>query len=145
MIIRKLVSKDLTRCAEILEAAYSLPPYEEKFTPAVARAYLESKFAYCAEHSFAAEEDGLVIGFVLVSLSVWVEGGQAIIEEIVVDPARQGRGFGRALMDAAEANLQKQEVHSMMLWGRKDAPAHGFHERHGFADSHDWVIMHKAL
>jgi len=140
-----LESGDLARCAELLEAAYSLPPYEEKFTPAVARAYLESKFAYCAEHSFAAEEDGVVIGFVLVSLSVWVEGGQAIIEEIVVDPVRQGRGFGRALMDAAEEYLHKQEVHSVMLWARRDAPAHGFHARSGFADSGDWVIMHKAL
>ncbi len=146
MEIRQLVPEDLARCAEILEAAYSLPPYREKFAPDVALAYLKSKFVACAGHSFAARDgDGRIVGFVLVSLSVWVEGGQAIIEEIVVDPARQGRGFGRALMRAAEGYLSAGGVHSVLLWGRRDAPAHIFHERSGFADADEWVIMHKAL
>ncbi len=143
--IRPLTAEDLGRCAEILEAAYGLPPYDEKFTDGVALAYLESKFAGCAGHSFAATAEEEIVGFILTSLSVWVEGGQAIVEEIVVDPARQGRGFGRALMRATEAYLSARGVHSVMLWGRRDAPAHLFHERSGFTDSEDWVIMHKAL
>lgn len=137
---------DLPRCAEILEAAYSLPPYDEKFAPGIALSYLNGKFNYCAGHSFVAEAEGdKITGFILTSLSVWVEGGQAIIEEIVVDPSVQGRGIGKQLMMIMEEYLRKKEIHSIILWGRKDAPAHGFHKSNGFGDSDDWVIMHKVL
>jgi len=145
-MIRKMEAGDLSRCAEILEAAYILPPYNEKFSPGVALMYLEGKFKLCAGHSFVASgEDGRIAGFILASLSVWVEGGQAVIEEIVVDPAAQGQGYGKALMQKAEEYLEEKDVHSIMLWGRRDAPAHGFHESNGFEDSDDWVIMHRAL
>jgi GNAT superfamily N-acetyltransferase len=143
--IRKMRAEDLARCARILEAAYSLPPYEEKFTPDVASEYLRHKFVYCTPHSFVAEKAGKVVGFLLSSLSVWVEGGQAIIEEIVVEPPEQGQGCGTAMMAAAEGYLREKGVHSVMLWGRRDAPAHGFYKGKGFDDSDEWVIMHKAL
>jgi len=48
-------------------------------------------------------------------------------------------------MQKAEEYLEEKDVHSVMLWGRRDAPAHGFHESNGFEDSDDWVIMHRAL
>lgn len=136
----------MPRCAEILEATYSLPPYDEKFAPSVALSYIRSKFDHCAGHSFVAEDDGgRIVGFILISLSVWVEGGQAIIEEVVVAPTHQGKGYGKALMAHAEDYLRSKDVHSVILWGRRDAPAHGFHESNGFEDSDGWVIMHKAL
>ena len=143
--IRKIKTEDLPRCAEILEAAYSLPPYNEKFAPGIALSYMNSKFNYCAGHSFIAVNDDKVAGFILTSLSVWVEGGQAIIEEIVVDPPVQGCGIGKKLMMTTEEYLKENQIHSIILWGRKDAPAHSFHESNGFGDSDDWVIMHKAL
>jgi len=144
--IRKMNAVDMPRCAEILEAAYSLPPYNEKFTPGVALSYIKSKFNYCAGHSFVSEDDDKkIVGFILIGLSVWVEGGQAIIEEIVVDPAMHGQGCGKALMVQTEKYLKENEIHSVILWGRKDAPAHGFHESNGFEESTDWVIMHKVL
>jgi GNAT superfamily N-acetyltransferase len=135
--IRKMEAEDLPRCAEILEAAYTLPPYDEKFAPGIALSYLNSKFNYCAGHSFVAEANEKITGFILTSLSVWVEGGQAIIEEIVVDPVVQGRGIGKQLMVITEEYLREKEVHSIILWGRKDAPAHGFHKSNGFGDSDD--------
>ncbi|MDD3006232.1 MAG: GNAT family N-acetyltransferase [Candidatus Pacebacteria bacterium] len=144
--IRKMNVEDMPRCAEILEADYSLPPYNEKFTPGVALSYIKSKFNYCAGHSFVAEgNDEEIVGFILTGLSVWVEGGQAIVEEIVVDPAVQGQGYGKALMGQTEKYLKENDIHSVILWGRKDAPAYGFHESNGFEDSTDWVMMHKVL
>lgn len=136
---------DLESCALILESAYSLPPYNEKFPPEVALGYIRAKYSYCAGHSFVVENDGELAGFILNSLSVWVEGGQAIVEEIVVSPVRQGKGYGKALMAATDAYLKERGVHSVILWGRRDAPAHGFHESNGFRDSDGWVIMEKTL
>lgn len=143
--IRKMEAGDLPRCAEILEAAYKLPPYNEKFAPGVALGYVENKFNYCAGHSFVAVAEGVIAGFILTSLSVWVEGGQAIVEEVVVSPARQGQGIGKALVAGTDAYLRSRDVHSVLLWSRRQGKAHAFHEKSGFRDAADWVIMHKAL
>lgn len=143
--IRKMAVDDLPACAHILEAGYSQPPYRERFAPGVALGYLEGKFGYCAGHSFVAVAGEEVVGFILSSLSTWVEGGQALFEEIVVDPAWHRQGIGRSLMAGAEAYFREKDVHSVILWGRKDAGAHLFHEKNGFEDSKEWVIMHKTL
>lgn len=143
--IRKMQETDLAECAQILEDAYGLPPYNEKFPSGTSLAYIKSKYAYCAEHSFILEDEDNIVGFIISSLSVWVEGGQAIIEEIVVSPSHQGKGYGKALIVHTEKYLKDIDIHSVILWGRRDAPAHGFHKSNGFEDSDEWVIMSKEL
>ncbi len=143
-VVREMEEINLAACASILESAYGLPPYDEIFSAGVALEYVRNKYVYCAGHSFVAEDDGgRIVGFILISLSSWAEGGQAVIEEIVVAPAQQGKGYGKALMAAADKHFQSRGVHSVILWSRRDAPAHGFHESNGFEDSDEWVIMHK--
>jgi ribosomal protein S18 acetylase RimI-like enzyme len=52
---------------------------------------------------------------------------------IYVDPDHQGRGAGRALMDAAVAALQAGGVTEVRLWVlEKNAPARAFYERCGY-------------
>jgi len=137
--------QDLPICAEILARAYAQAPYFEKFLPDVAIGYMRSRFGFCRSGSFIVEGEGRIFGFLLASLSVWTSGKQAIIEEIVIDPDYQGCGYGKGLMAAAEKYLQEAGAVSIILWSRKDSPAHSFHLRNGFADSKDWVIMDKNL
>jgi GNAT superfamily N-acetyltransferase len=57
---------------------------------------------------FVSELDGNVVGFVFVAVDEdegWVVPGHAVIEDIFVLPAHQGRGIGKALMAAAESHL----------------------------------------
>ncbi|HEY8471398.1 MAG TPA: N-acetyltransferase [Natronosporangium sp.] len=53
---------------------------------------------------------------------------------IYVDPAQQGRGAGRALLDTAVGALRDQErVTEVRLWVfAENAPARAFYERYGF-------------
>jgi ribosomal protein S18 acetylase RimI-like enzyme len=52
---------------------------------------------------------------------------------IYVDPDRQGRGAGRALMDAAVAELRRDGVTEVRLWVlTENAAARAFYERYGF-------------
>ena len=45
--------------------------------------------------------------------------------------SHQGKGFGRALFQAAAAYLDRGGLHSMMLWVLKDNPTRGFYEHLG--------------
>ncbi len=140
-IIRKIKERDLVKCAEILEKSYIKPPYNEKFTDGSAFNYLKIKFDFCAEHSLIIEEDENVIGFVIINLSYWTFGKQALIEEIVIDEDRQGKGYGKKLMKYADDYLKNLGVKSLMLWGRKDAGAYNFHLKNGFIEDENMAVM----
>lgn len=141
--IRKINLDDLAKCAEILERSYIKPPYNEKFTAGSAFNYVKRKFDFCAEHSLVIEEDGNVIGFILINLSYWTFGKQALIEEIVIDEDKQGQGYGKKLMDHTTEYLRGLGVKSLMLWGRKDAGAYKFHLKNGFVEDENMAVMFK--
>ncbi len=141
--IKKIQSGDLNKCAEILEKAYNKPPYNEKFASGSAFNYLKRKFDYCADYSFVIEEDGNVIGFILINLSYWTGGDGAIIEEIVIDENEQRQGHGRKLMEHANDYLKKSGVKFLMLWGRKDAGAYNFYLKNGFMEDENMAVMFK--
>lgn len=141
--IRKIKSTDLAKCALILEKSYSKPPYNEKFSSGSALDYLKRKFNYCAEHSFVAEEDENIIGFIIINLSYWTFGKQALIEEIVINKDMQGQGYGKKLTEYVNDYLNNLGVKSLMLWTRKDAGAYNFHLKNGFIEDENMAVMFK--
>lgn len=143
MVIRKIKSADLAKCAEILERSYSKPPYNEEFPSGSAFDYLKRKFDFCEDHSLIIEENENIIGFVIINLSYWTFGKQALIEEIVIDEDRQGQGYGKKLMKYANDYLKNLGVKSLMLWGRKDAGAYNFHLKNGFIEDENMAVMFK--
>ena len=139
--VKKIQSTDLTRCAELLEKSYSKPPYNEKFSSGAAFSYLKSKFDYCAEYSFVIKEDKNIIGFIIINLSYWTSGKQAMVEEIVIDENRQGQGYGKKLMEHTNDYLKSLGIKSLMLWTRKDTTAFNFHLKNGFIEDKNMAVM----
>jgi GNAT superfamily N-acetyltransferase len=143
--IKKIESTDLIKCAELLEKSYSKPPYNEKFSSGSAFDYLKNKFDYYAEHSFIIKEDENIIGFIIINLSYWTNGKQAMIEEIVIDEDRQGQGYGKKLVEHVNNYLKSLSVKSLMLWTRKDTGAFNFHLKNGFIEDKNMAVMFKSL
>jgi len=103
---------------------------------------------------------GAVVGFVT---AFQFRGGPGYAHtwehSIHLDPAAQGRGLGRALMAAVEADLRARDAHSLFagIAGENIAGVR-FHERLGYAEIarlpevgrkfgrwHDLVLMQKFL
>ena len=143
MKIQKLKVSNLKICAKILEDAYSRPPFNEKWQAGNSYKYLVSKFKYCEKYSYVLIDGKSIRGFILVSLSHWSNGPQAIIEEIVINPEYQHQGFGGMLMDYVETKLKNLHVQSTLLWTNKKSLGHKFHKKHGFSQVSDLVIMSK--
>jgi ribosomal protein S18 acetylase RimI-like enzyme len=74
--------------------------------------------------AFVAEEDGSVVGVVVVR--------PAEVEALYVAPARWGEGIGRRLLEHATQHLGEYE--EITLWVlEENLPARRFYERHGWA------------
>ncbi len=145
MKIRKITKSDLRQCAELLKKAYSKYPYNEKFISKNHLKYIESKYKISKENSFVLEINGKIQGFIFATLSYWANGSQAIMEEIVLDEAFRGKGYSQKLNNHLEKHLKRKGVKSVMLWVKKNSPAHKFHLKNKYEDANDLTVMFKEL
>jgi GNAT superfamily N-acetyltransferase len=83
-------------------------------------------------HTLLAEEDGVIAGFVTFGRARPGGGEDGELYAIYVDPARQGRGIGRALFERARDGLRDDGFPRMNLWVLSDnRPSRRFYERCG--------------
>lgn len=76
---------------------------------------------------------GLENSVIRASVLVGYDGHRGCVYYLAVDPDAQGAGFGRAMMDAAEAWLRKHGVWKLNLMVREtNAKVHGFYEALGY-------------
>lgn len=85
---------------------------------------------------------GLLDGDGLVSTAmVGEDGHRGWMYYVAVDPARQGVGAGRRMVDEAEAWLRNRGVVKVNLMVRDDnSAAVAFYERLGYEDQHTTVL-----
>lgn len=75
-------------------------------------------------------------GRVVASVMVGQEGHRGWIYYLAADPAMRGRGFGRAMVEAAESWLMAQGMPKVQLLVRETNTAvQGFYERLGYTRS----------
>ena len=76
---------------------------------------------------------GLEDGTIRTSVLVGHDGHRGCVYYLSVDPDAQGSGFGRAMMDAAEAWLKERGVWKLNLMVREtNTKVHGFYEALGY-------------
>lgn len=68
------------------------------------------------------------------------QGGRpyALVENVVTLTECQGRGYGRAVMDAVIARAWAVDAYKIMLLSGKTGQAKGFYERLGFSADEKW-------
>lgn len=82
-----------------------------------------------ADDFLLLDDNGTLIGFCWLK----VEGDSGEIYAVGIDPARQGEGLGRVLMDAGLSRLAARDIRTVALYVEADnEPALALYERYGF-------------
>lgn len=85
---------------------------------------------------FVSDADSRIVATcMLITTPNLLRGGRqfGIIENVATHPGFQGRGHGRAVIDAALAEAWAQDCHQVLLQsGRADPRVHRFYEACGF-------------
>jgi [ribosomal protein S18]-alanine N-acetyltransferase len=119
VLIEPMVAADAQCCAELERQLFAGddPWHPETFLQALAEGH----------HYLAAREDGSLIGYAGLARM----GSEAEVHTLAVDPAHQGRGIGRALLQAL---LKHAEGATVFLEVRTDnEPAIALYRSEGFA------------
>jgi ribosomal protein S18 acetylase RimI-like enzyme len=108
--LRPATAADVPRLTELVGAAYG--HYVERIG-GPPRPMTDDYAEVVRDHEVVvAEDDGEIVG--LVVLGVDDEG--FFVDNVAVDPARQGRGVGRALLEHAEAAARDAGFDSIYLY-----------------------------
>lgn len=121
MIVRPTREADLPLLGPIESAAASLfatHPLLERLAHAEPMALSTHAALLCEGVCFVAEEDGALCGFIAAS----VIGDWLHIEEVSVLPAAQGRGVGRALLDAVIGAAARRAMTGVSLTTYAEVP-----------------------
>jgi GNAT superfamily N-acetyltransferase len=140
LIIRKASESDL---AGVL-ALYAQPELDDGAVLSLAdAAEIFRRFNRYPDYAlYVAEQEGRIVGsFALLIMDNLGHLGarSAIVEDVVVDPALQGSGIGRAMMQYAAERCREKDCYKLALSSNlKRERAHAFYaslgfERHGLS------------
>jgi ribosomal protein S18 acetylase RimI-like enzyme len=109
-LVRKATARDAARIGDIARAAYA------KFVPRIGRepAPMVADFAaaVAAGQVVVIESTGSVDGYMIA----WPETDAYFIDNIAVDPVRQGKGLGRRLLHHAAGEAKRQRLYAIRLY-----------------------------
>ncbi|HVX25106.1 MAG TPA: GNAT family N-acetyltransferase [Parafilimonas sp.] len=139
--IRKAVKQD---CKQLLDLVYELAVYEKaphEVTATLAH-FEESGFgANPVWWGFVAEENNLIIGFVLyyIRYSTW-KGQRMYLEDFLVTEKARGKGVGKLLFDRLIEEAKEKKFNGI-VWQVLDwnEPAIRFYKKYNAKIENEWL------
>ena len=124
---------------------FSGEPWDEAWTPDTARTYLQDLWNTPRASGVVAYAGGNVIGFALGHAEQRDSGRHFYLSEMCVLNEYQGKGVGKGLLGALEANLKTQGVGKLYLLTARGGAAEAFYQACGFYTSEKMVMLGKVL
>ena len=135
----------VSRYGEIYAKAFSGEPWNDPWKPEDAvihvKEILEMKQSYGLEYI----EDNMVVGFLLGSSMLFHYGRTFEINDLAVDPAYQGKGIAKVLLEQCIADMKTQGIVGIHLITANEGFLPDFYERHGFGREKEVILMGMEL
>ena len=133
------------RYGEIYAKAFSGDPWNDPWKTEDAvihvKEILEMKHSYGLEYV----ENNLVVGFLLGSSMLFHYGRTFEINDLAVDPAYQGKGIAKTLLDRCIEDMKAQGIVGIHLITANEGFLPEFYERHGFGREKEVILMGMEL
>jgi len=143
--IRSCSMDHVRRYGEIYAEAFSREPWNDPWKPEAAvihvKEILEMKQSYGLEYV----EDNIVAGFLLGSSMLFHYGRTFEINDLAVDPAYQGKGIAKTLLDRCIEDMKERGIVGIHLITANEGFLPDFYERHGFGREKEVILMGMEL
>ena len=144
-IIRPCVPEHCGRYGEIYAAAFSGAPWHDPWKPEDAethvREILDSRQSYGLEYVIG----GRVAGFILGESMLFHYGRTFEINDLAVDPAYQGKGIAKKLLEQLKADMKARGIAGLHLITSAGGFLPDFYARHGFQQENRVILMGMEL
>jgi ribosomal protein S18 acetylase RimI-like enzyme len=110
LLVVKATAEDVPVIKPMVDAAYSM--YIERLGKLPAPMTSDYSQLVATQDVYVLRVDGRVVGSILLSK----DGDSIKVNNLVVDPSAQGRGYGRVLMEHAEDTARRQGLAAVTLF-----------------------------
>ncbi len=145
MNIRKMESRDIVSCAEILCSVYNNELWQCIWTKQTAAEYLTDFFEMKKFVGYVLEEGNEIMGGIFAHEKVWWNNSEIFVEEMFIKPEQQRKGYGSMLIGQIEKYVTEKGLAGITLSANKYAPAPAFYRKSGFADCEHVLFMAKEM
>jgi len=145
MTIREIHHDDIEACARAFMAAYNTMPWNYNWTHAGAVKYLKEYMAASGFTGFVLCEGDTICAAMLGHRKTWWTNDQFMIDELFVSADKQGKGYGRQLIEHTEAWARGQGAGMVVLMTNKLMPAFNFYLNNDYYKVDQYVFMFKDL
>ena len=143
--IRACSMDHVERYGKIYAKAFSGETWNDPWKPEDAvihvKEILEMKQSYGLEYI----EDNMVVGFLLGSSMLFHYGRTFEINDLAVDPAYQGKGIAKTLLDRCIDDMKERGIVGIHLITANEGFLPDFYERHGFGREKEVILMGMEL
>ncbi|MDN3584969.1 GNAT family N-acetyltransferase [Mucilaginibacter flavus] len=108
MDIKKLEREDIDKCVDLCIASSNRPPWNHQWGYDRALKYLKEFADQPRFVGFAIYEQGAITGILLAHTKTWWENDLLYIDEFFIVPEKQRIGYGKRLLNHAEAYAREQ-------------------------------------
>ncbi|WP_308637191.1 GNAT family N-acetyltransferase [Paenibacillus silvisoli] len=134
VIIRAYEPGDIVRYAELFVDVFNREPWYDEWTLERAARYLNDFADTPGFKGIAAEQDGVIHGFIVGVTRRWWSGDEFYVHEMCVRPDEQRSGIGSHLMERLEQELRAEGTHNLALLTDRGTPAERFYKKNGFEE-----------
>lgn len=137
--------EDAPRVAQLIAAAFAVPPWCEEWEAARALAYAREGLDGANALAFALAEGETLCALAMGHVRHWHDRTELILEDVCVHPERQGHGLGGQMLEETAAAAKRLAIDEIGLRTRRDAAAYRFYQKHGFAVLEKDVYLSRKL
>ena len=143
-MIRYAVTEDAPRILQLIKdlAEYERAPLEAKATleQIEETIFADKPTAFC----HVAEEDGVVVGISIwfLNYSTWLGKPGIYLEDLYIDPAYRGRGYGLALLKELGKICVERDYERLQWWVLDwNEPSIEFYTSLGAVPMDEWTVF----
>ena len=135
----------IARYGEIYATAFSGEPWNDAWSPEDAEIHVQELLESSTACGLEYVEDGAVVGFLVGTSMLFHYGRTFESNDLAVDPAYQGRGIAKQLVERCKHDMAEQGIVGIHLITSADGFLPGFYERLGFGLETQVILMGMEL
>ena len=143
--IHPITMEHIQRYGDIYAKAFSGEPWNDPWKPEDAIIHVKEILEMRQSYGLEYVEDSMVVGFLLGSSMLFHYGRTFEINDLAVDPAYQGKGIAKMLLEQRIADMKAQGIVGIHLITANEGFLPDFYERHGFGREKEVILMGMEL
>lgn len=141
MKINMMLKKNISEYVKLFMTVFNSKPWNEHWNEDTALKKITDIMETGTFVGFEVCKDENIIGIICGQKEQSYDGVHFLIQEFLINPCEQGKGYGSKLLDYLMQYLKHEEIYNIYLITSRGEQTEGFYKKRKFKTSNNMIIM----